>query len=199
MTEASLLGPAFAEPVHATQQVFRRALTAMSEPGLMQKIDDAPRVGRLAPATYALCLSLLDSDTPVWLSPLLNTPELRANLAFHCGCPVVSMSEHAAFALLDGSESADLPAFNPGTDRDPDISCTVLTQLDALEGGPAATWQGPGILGNRVMHLPLPEEFWVKRAEHGFPKGLDFFFTAGASIVGLPRSTRVVRMMHEEN
>ena len=197
MTDASLLQPAFSEPVHAAQQVFRRALTALSEPGLVQTVGGAPRLDRLAPATYALCLCLLDSDTPVWLSPLLDTPALRANLAFHCGCPIVAAPEQAVFALLEGGESAELPAFNPGTDRDPDISCTVLIQLDELDGGQAATWQGPGILGNRVMRLPLSEAFWPRRAAHGFPKGLDFFLAAGNAFVGLPRSTRVMRMMQE--
>ena len=199
MADASLLSPAFEEPVHAAQQVFRRALVAMSEPGLVQDIGEAPRVGRVAPATYALCLCLLDSDTPVWLSPALDTPELRANLAFHCGCPIVSVPQEAAFAVLDVNDSVAMPAFNPGTDRDPDISCTVLLQLHSLEGGTATTWQGPGIPGSRVMHLPLPREFWPQRAAHGFPRGLDFFFAAGESVVGLPRSTRVVRMMQEEN
>ena len=197
MTDGSLLLPAFEEPVHAAQQVFRRALTALSEPGLIQQVDDAPQVGRLAPATYALCLCLLDSDTPVWLSPSLDTPELRANLAFHCGCPIVSEPELAAFALLDGNESIEFPDLNPGTDRDPDISCTVFMQLGDLNSGQPATWQGPGILGNRTMHLPLPEAFWPWRNAHGFPKGRDVFFTAGDLFVGLPRSTRVLRMMHE--
>lgn len=197
MTDVSLLQPAFSDPVHSAQQVFRRALTALSEPGLIQTIENVPQLDHLAPATYALCLCLLDSDTPVWLSPLLDTPALRANLAFHCGCPIVSAPEQAAFALLEARDSVELPAFNAGTDRDPDISCSVLIQLEGLEGGLAATWQGPGILGNRAMHLPLPEAFWPQRAVHGFPRGLDFFLTAGNSFVGLPRSTRVLRMMQE--
>lgn len=197
MSDASLLMPAFAEPVQATQQVFRRALAALSEPGLAQTLEQAPGLDRLAPATYALCLSLLDSDTPVWLSPALDTPALRASLVFHCGCPIVASAEEAAFALLTGADAVALPAFNPGTDRDPDLSCTVLLQLDALEGGPATTWQGPGILGTRAMRLPLPESFWPQRAAHGFPRGLDFFVTAGERLVGLPRSTRVMSMMQE--
>ena len=198
MTTAPMLHPGFAEPVHAAQQVFRRALEALSEPGLIQTIADVQGMDRLAPATYALCLCLMDSDTPVWLSPSLDTPALRANLAFHCGCPIVATPEQADFALLTGDEMRELPAFNPGTDRDPDLSCTVLVQLDALEGGKPATWQGPGISGTRTMRLPLPDAFWPQRAAHSFPKGLDFFLTADTAFVGLPRSTRVMRMMQGE-
>ncbi len=199
MTDTAMLMLAFVDPVHASQQVFRRALTALSEPGVVETVDDAPGMDRLAPATYALCLSLFDSDTPVWLSPLLDTPALRANLAFHCGCPIVAAPQDAVFALMAGTESAEVPAFNAGTDRDPDLSCTVLMQLSQLDGGPATTWQGPGIPGSRVMRLPVSDAFWDQRARHGFPQGLDFFFTAGDALVGLPRSIRVLRMMQEVN
>lgn len=197
MTQTSLLVPAYAEPVHASQQVFRQALTALSEPGLVQVVGDAPGVDRLAPAMAALCLCLLDSETPVWLSPALDTPALRANLAFHCDAPLATRPEEAVFAVVTPDELAALPAFDPGTDRDPHLSCTVLVQLDALEGGPATTWQGPGILGSRAVRLPVPDGFWAQRGVHGFPKGLDFFFGAGDAFVGLPRSTRVMRMMQE--
>lgn len=198
-TQASLLQPGLPEPVHAAQRIFRHALNALSEPGLVQRLDEAPAIEALAPATYGLCLCLLDSDTPLWVSPALDTPALRANLAFHCGCPIVAAPAEAAFALLTGAESAVLPAFNPGTDRDPDLSCTVILQLDGLDSGPPTTWQGPGIATTRTLRPQLPEVFWAQRAAHGFPKGLDFFLTAGNAFVGLPRSTRVMRMMQEVN
>ncbi|MGB6103656.1 MAG: phosphonate C-P lyase system protein PhnH [Pusillimonas sp.] len=189
--------PAFADPAQVSQQVFRRALSALSEPGLIQQVVDAPGLDRLSPATYALCLCLLDGDTPLWLSPSLDTPRLRANLAFHCGCPFAEAPEQAAFALLDGGDGGELPAFNPGTDRDPHLSCTVMIQLERLDGGGLTSWRGPGILDRRAMCLPLPAGFWAQRAPRAFPKGLDFFLTAGCEFVGLPRSTSVSPMMQE--
>jgi len=196
MTDTQLL-PAFSDPVQATQQVFRSALNALSEPGLVQVVNDAPGLDRLAPATYALCLSLLDSDTPLWLSPSLDTPSLRANLAFHCGCPIVDEPGHAEFAILDDDAPEALSGFNPGTDRDPHLSCTVFIQLPQLQGGPSMSWQGPGILGKRAMQLPLPDSIWPQRAVQRFPKGYDLFVTAGNEFVGLPRSTRVLPLMQE--
>lgn len=187
----SMLQPAMPDPVTAMQRVFRLALNAMSEPGALQSVDQVPRLDRLAPATYALCLTLLDADTPVWLAPSLDTPVLRANLAFHCACPIAQAREDAAFAVLTVDELDDLSGFNIGTDRDPDISCTLLVQLDSLEEGAATSWRGPGILNKRVMRLPVAADFWTRRSRHGFPKGLDMFFTAGGELTGLPRSTRV--------
>lgn len=187
----SMLQPAMPDPVTAMQRVFRLALNAMSEPGTLQRVDHVPELDRLAPATYALCLTLLDADTPVWIAPSLDTPALRANLAFHCACPVVQAREDAAFAVLTVDELDELSGFNIGTDRDPDISCTLLVQLDSLEEGAATSWRGPGILNKRVMRLPVAARFWPRRSQHGFPKGLDMFFTAGREMTGLPRSTRV--------
>ncbi|MGB3289063.1 MAG: phosphonate C-P lyase system protein PhnH [Burkholderiaceae bacterium] len=186
-----LLLPAMPDPVSAMQKVFRLALGAMAEPGTLHEVEAVPRLDSLAPSTYALCLTLLDADTPVWVAPSLDTPALRANLAFHCACPVTQSREEAAFALLGVDDLDDLSGFNDGSDRDPDLSCTLLVQLDSMEGGVATTWRGPGILGSRALQLPVPAGFWRLRKQYAFPKGLDVFFTAGQQLAGLPRSTQV--------
>ena len=201
MSENMLL-PAFSNAVLSSQVVFRKALKAMSEPGTLHAIDDGlslARLDRLDRASYALCLALLDNDTPVWLAPGLDTPVLRANLAFHCSCPIVTAREHAAFALLAVDDLDDLSGFTSGTDRDPDQSCTLLVQLPGLEQGGAASWQGPGILHKRSVRLPVSDGFWQQRNVHLFPRGLDVFFTAGNALMGLPRSTRVLHTVQEGN
>lgn len=77
---AALLQPAFQDPVLDAQRSFRAALKALAEPGLVRNLDRAPALAALQPASYALCLSFLDSDTPLWLAPGLDSPTLRANL-----------------------------------------------------------------------------------------------------------------------
>ncbi|MBF6615781.1 MAG: phosphonate C-P lyase system protein PhnH [Candidimonas sp.] len=191
--------PAFAAPGDDAQHVFRLALTALSEPGSVHDVGDLPGLASLAPATYALCLTLFDSDTPIWLAPSLNTAQIRENLAFHCACPVTRERKQAAFALVTESDLADLSAFQQGTDRDPHLSCTVIVQLDSLESGRSTTWQGPGIADRHHARLPVPASFWTLRTLTGFPRGLDFFFTAGRQLTGLPRSTRVLRTVQEIN
>jgi alpha-D-ribose 1-methylphosphonate 5-triphosphate synthase subunit PhnH len=134
------LQPAFNDPVLDAQTSFRSALKALSEPGLVQPLNRALTLENLQPATYALCLAFLDSDTPLWLAPRFDTPAIRANLAFHCGCPIVAERERALFALLDERELADLSAFDNGSERYPDQSCTLLVQLEALNTGAALRW-----------------------------------------------------------
>ena len=87
---AQLLQPAFTDPVLDAQRGFRAALKALAGPGLIQTLHASPGIEGLAPATYALCLALLDVDTPLWLAPSFDTPVIRANLAFHCGCPLTA-------------------------------------------------------------------------------------------------------------
>ncbi|HEY9279277.1 MAG TPA: phosphonate C-P lyase system protein PhnH [Eoetvoesiella sp.] len=189
----SLLEPAFLEPVRATQETFRVVLDALSEPGLIRMVPEAPALDVLDPATYALCLTLLDSDTPVWLAPAFDTSVTRENLAFHCACPVVARREEAKFALLDGGQLQDLSMFDTGTDRDPDQSCTLLIQLPGFEQGSLVTLAGPGIERERSLRLPVDIGFWEQRKQCiAFPKGLDVFFTSGHSLIGLPRSTRAM-------
>ncbi|MNF53341.1 Alpha-D-ribose 1-methylphosphonate 5-triphosphate synthase subunit PhnH [compost metagenome] len=189
---AQLLQPAFADPVLDAQRGFRAALKALAGPGLIQTLHATPSLEGLAPATYALCLSLLDVDTPLWLAPSFDTPLIRANLAFHCGCPLTAKREDARFALLAAEDLLDLSGFDTGNDRYPDQSCTLLVQLPSLDGGAGLLWRGPGIESEHGVALPLAGDFWRERElRNEFPRGLDLFFTAGHDLIGLPRSTRI--------
>jgi alpha-D-ribose 1-methylphosphonate 5-triphosphate synthase subunit PhnH len=198
---AALLQPAFADPVLDAQRSFRAALKALAGPGVMHTLQAAQRPPALAgldAASHALCLALLDIDTPLWLSSAFDTPAIRANLAFHCGCPIVTERQHARFALLDQSQLDDLGGFDLGNDRYPDQSCTLLIQLPSLGGGPSLSWRGPGIESENRVALPLTDGFWSEREAHNdFPRGLDVFFLAGNDLLGLPRSTRVAHNVQE--
>ena len=193
------LQAAFSDPVLDAQLSFRTALKALAEPGLVQTMDRALELDSLQPATYALCLSFLDGDTPLWLAPRFDTPMIRANLAFHCGCPIVAEREMALFGLLDESELLDLSDFDNGSERHPDQSCTLLVQLSSLDNGPQLRWRGPGIKDVQAVELPVPAGFWAQRKERSnFPRGLDVFFAAGEHVMGLPRSTHVLHNNYEE-
>lgn len=195
---AALLQPAFADPVLDAQRSFRAALKALAGPGVMHTLQRPPALAGLDAASHALCLALLDIDTPLWLSAAFDTPAIRANLTFHCGCPIVTERQHARFALLDQSQLDDLGGFDLGNDRYPDQSCTLLIQLPSLGGGPSLSWRGPGIESENRVALPLTDGFWREREAHNdFPRGLDVFFLAGNDLLGLPRSTRVAHNVQE--
>ena len=189
---APVLVPAFADPVLNAQMSFRAALKAMSEPGTIAQADFADALDVMHPATFSLALTLFDDDTKVWLSPSLDTPIVRANLAFHCACPVASEPQQADLAIIAAGEVDYLAYFRAGTDRDPEQSCTVIVQLDSLEGGQQVVLEGPGIESQRAINPPLCERFWSARSQvTDFPRGLDFFMTSQRQLMALPRSTVV--------
>ncbi|AGA84708.1 alpha-D-ribose 1-methylphosphonate 5-triphosphate synthase subunit PhnH [Pseudomonas sp. SCT] len=195
---SDLLQAAFADPVLDAQKCFRAALKALSEPGTRQPLVSVAAIEPLQAAGYALCLSLLDNDTPLWLAPAFDTPAIRTNLAFHCGCPIVETRGEAMFALLDAAALDDLSGFYAGSERYPDQSCTLLIQLEHLDRGPALSWQGPGIDGSRLVGLPLAPAFWQQRAaRNDFPRGLDALICADGEVLGLPRSTRIGDSLQE--
>jgi alpha-D-ribose 1-methylphosphonate 5-triphosphate synthase subunit PhnH len=187
----TLLEAGFSDPVMDAARVFRAALRAMGEPGLVHELATTPRFSALSGAASALLLCLVDANTPVWISPRLDHPALRINLAFHCNCPMAAHRHEAAIAVLDGEDADDLQGFNSGEARRPDLSCTLIIQLPELEGGPPTHWRGAGILRERQVFLPLSAAFWEARAHrNAFPLGLDIFFTAQARLMGLPRTTQ---------
>lgn len=193
---AEALGPGFSDPVLDAQKCFRTILTAMSEPGLPQMLETAvaPPAGLASAAAVAL-LALADFETPVWLPPHLG--DAARFLRFHTGAPLVSDGKSAHFAVLDGGAgSLRLGDFDPGDERYPDRSTTVIVQCAGLTGGPAVTLTGPGIPGARAFAPSgLGDSFWSDVAANSalYPRGVDLLLVSGAGIAGLPRSTHIQR------
>lgn len=193
--------PGFPDPVRDAQRCFRRVLAAMSYPGRPQELADllsfAPRP--LHASAAALCLTLFDIDTPVWLEGEFDTPEVRQFLSFHCGCPVAAHPGEAAFALMGIGRTERIDAFHIGTPEYPDRAATLLIQTASVCGGRPMFASGPGIPDLQAFEIAGAEaEFWRRRAEinAAFPTGLDIVFVDPRHIVGLPRGVRVAA---EEN
>lgn len=193
------LAPAFADPVHDGQQVFRTLLEAMSRPGRVQTLPTLTGLGHpaaLQPALAASLLTLLDADTRLWLSPQLDQAALRAWCRFHCGAQLVAAPEQAEFAVMNAAEAmpALLQRLNPGDDVAPQDSATALIAVEAITPEGALCWQGPGIEHRHRLGIAgLSDSLWTwRRAQQAdFPCGIDLIFAAGEQIVALPRSTRI--------
>ncbi len=195
MSEALEAG--FADPVLGAQSTFRAVVDALARPGTAQPIafpatPPLPLTAELA----AVALTHFDHDTPVWLDPtLMESDAVCTWLAFHTGAPVTTTPADAAFALVTAADL--LPAFDrfaQGTDEYPDRSTTIVLAVPALEGGPALTLRGPGIMERAVIApVGLPVDFVAQRLENRarFPRGVDLLLTAPGLVLGLPRTTRV--------
>jgi len=188
--------PGLADPTLDSQRIFRSVLEALSRPG---RVVDVPAAIMapvpLHPATAAVCLTLLDFDTPLWLDETAARPQVIEWLKFHCSMPLAPEPGAAQFALVaDSDRMPELSAFDAGTAEHPERSATLIVQVQALIGGTGRRLTGPGIAGE--VHLDVagvPAPFWTWASDNHalFPRGVDVLLSAGQVMAALPRSTRV--------
>ena len=185
----------FADPPHESQRVFRGVLEAFAHPGRIVTVADAPAaLGGLCQATVAFLLTLADRDTPLWLAPEFDTPEVSDFIRFHAGAPIVGGRVEAGFAVLAHDQLLPFDNFSIGTDTYPDRSATLVIEVPALGVGPARIWRGPGIDGQASVAVAgLSHVFWLDwAANHSlFPCGVDVVFAAGSQLLALPRGIAV--------
>lgn len=188
------IAPGFADPVFDSQAVFRALLHAIAHPGSVCELPVAlAPPAPLVPAAAAVCLTLLDADTPVWLQA--RGDAVPAYLRFHCGCPIVAEPRDARFALIhDVAAMPVLPAFSAGSDEYPDRSATLIVQVEALAEGGGVTLRGPGIRDRARLEVRgLRADFWDEWRDNTrrFPRGIDVVFAAGTQVAVLPRTARL--------
>ena len=156
--------------------------------------EGSARPGAISPAATAYLLTLADRDTPLWLAPAFNTPEVRDYLRFHTGAPIVEDRAAATFAVLPYDDADPFEGFAIGTDTYPDRSATLLIEVPALGAGPVRTGRGPGIKGETQFAIAgLDDWFWRQCATNHalFPCGVDLVLAAGSQLLALPRSISV--------
>ena len=182
--------PGFADPVRDSQAVFRAVLDAMARPGRVHPVaaPATPPPG-LDRATAAVLLTLVDPETPLWLDE--KAALTRDWLLFHCGPPLVPVTE-ARFGLALGPASiAALPA---GTDEEPETSATLILQVAALGEGTALRLEGPGLPApSHLAVRGLPDAFLTEWEANRalFPRGVDVILCAGERLTALPRTVRI--------
>jgi alpha-D-ribose 1-methylphosphonate 5-triphosphate synthase subunit PhnH len=194
MNHGHPLREGFADPVAESQRTFRALLTALSHPGRIARLPCLPNApAPLSPAAGAVCLTLVDFETPVWLDPPLGSRrEVVDYLRFHCGCPIAETPEAARFAVIaDAGNMPDLDRFDQGSLEYPDRSATLIVQVDGLDESSGKRLTGPGIAGERRLRVQGPgARFWefLDGNRERFPLGLDVYCVTDRAAVGLPRT-----------
>ena len=177
----------FANPPVDAARVFRAVLNAMARPGRIETVAPVAAPAPVSPAAAAVLLMLCDGETPLFLAPGHDRPEIRDWIAFHIGAPIVARGE-AMFALGSWTELQPLADFRIGTAEYPDRSATLIVEMEDLTAE-GVRLTGPGIETEAWLNLPDTAAFRANRAL--FPLGLDFCFTAAERLAALPRSTKV--------
>jgi len=192
-----MLAPAFADPVRASQAVFRSVMDATARPGTIVPIGGLAQAPQpLSLAAAAVALSLSDYETPVWLDPALaQSPEIAAWLRFHTGAPLTDDPRQATFGFIaDPSRMPQFEAFCQGSMEYPDRGATLVLQVERLSNNGGLRLSGPGIRGSRTLSAaPLPADFAARmRANRAlFPRGVDIVLASATKLAALPRSVHV--------
>lgn len=173
-------------PVQSSH-AFRAAMTVMARPGEIRTLAGAQPPAPLSVAAGTLLLTLCDPDTKVCLAGELDTDAVRQWLTFHTGAPFTDAAQ-ADFVV--GTWQALLPIgqYRIGTAEYPDRSATLIVECDGLSAQ-GAQLSGPGI--RDTARLSLPDIPALQANAALYPLGCDFFFTSGATVAALPRSTQI--------
>ena len=204
---SSTLAPppiAFGDQIKADQRTFRTALSALSTPGLVSRLEVSPALAGLPspgnPWTISLLLMLLDHEVSLSLEHVAGADELgdfivkrtRTSLTTSEAADVVLANS----ALLD----PELPlVIRRGSLHYPDDSATLVVEVPVLSDESLGTLQlrltGPGIEHERALSIEgLSPAFFAARDEANshYPTGIDVLFVdQTGQIAGLPRTTQV--------
>ena len=194
MDTATTLAPGFDQPVFDSIKVFRALADAMAHPGEIRRVDARPPApSQLMPAAAAMCLTLLDFETPLWLQT--SHAGVADYLRFHCGCPVTPEAPQAAFALITNLLTMPaVNAFNAGEPEYPDRSTTLMIQVESLSNASGVRLTGPGVRDATLLDVAgVPAAYWreLQASRAAFPCGVDLVFIWGERIAAVPRTTRV--------
>lgn len=144
----------FRNPTVDSQHTFRQVLDAMTHPGRVIPLDARIQVPKpLKRATAAVCLTLLDFETSLWMD-MDEKSDAAGWLRFHCGCPLVNSPSAACVGLISreyGTPSLD--QFNSGKNEFPEQSATLVIQVSGFASGSGRSLKGPG--GERLERLEV--------------------------------------------
>jgi alpha-D-ribose 1-methylphosphonate 5-triphosphate synthase subunit PhnH len=165
---------------------FRALMQVMATPGQIVDVTGAQPPSPLSQAAGVALLTLCDPDTPIHLAPEVDVTAVREWITFHTGAPF-SDAEKAQFAVGSWTSLNGLN-FPIGTSEYPDRSTTLIVEVETLSQD-GSQLSGPGIKDTAALSLPETAAFQANATL--FPLGLDYFFTSGARIAALPRTTKV--------
>ena len=184
---AAVYSGGFADAPRDAAHAFRAAMTVMARPGEIRDLVGAVPPAPLSVAQGVLILTLADPETGLYLAGQADCADVRDWITFHTGAPIVT-PEQADFAIGRWDDLAPLDVYRIGTSEYPDRSVTLIAELDGLSAEGAAL-RGPGI--KDVARLSLPDVPALQRNAALYPLGFDCFFTTGAQVAALPRSTKI--------
>lgn len=183
-----MIYPAYTQEEALTRQTFLALMWSLSYPGRVYELPDEGLT-----TFQAIADTLLDLETSYYCPD----EKLSAHLA-HTGARSLS-ADQAAYHFYPDVHDSLLPmieAASIGTLLYPDQSATLILGC-TLGLGMSFELSGPGIPPTSSQFLKvdgIPPAFWEMRTQvNRYPRGWDVYLVSGNQIVGLPRSTEIIR------
>jgi len=182
-----MIHPQFTDYEMRTRHSFQMMMRALSYPGCIFNLLGNPQ------DIYSdLADSLLDLETSFYCEDRVLLPTLQSTGARQL--PVDRAAYHF-FPTLAESQIKTITTANIGTLTYPDQGSTLFIGC-RFGQGIRLKLAGPGIppSSNRIIQVDnIPDTFWQRRKEIArYPRGWDIFLIDGNSMIGLPRSTRIM-------
>lgn len=186
---------------HDVQQVYRKLLTCMSRPGIIenlssesQKIDINIAVSR---HVLAILFTVLDGEVSFSLMPE-SAHDLTKRLNHLTYAKNDAPSEADYIIITKEAENyakAAIAAAKTGTLSNPHKSATVIIETQKISAGSELALSGPGIEKEKSICISGCADWLEARREKNveFPLGVDIIIVdESGNIISLPRTTRLV-------
>jgi alpha-D-ribose 1-methylphosphonate 5-triphosphate synthase subunit PhnH len=190
-----------------SQKHYRTLLNCTARPGTVGLLEDVQMEmpSQLNRATVLAALAVFSGDASFYLE---SEADIVVRFLSHKTRAFLATARQADFLILEGRDAAAaleaLRVAKSGTLLDPELSATVLLQVQAISPAPLAdslelTLTGPGIQTTSTVFVSgidvrLLEVLQNRNRE--FPVGIDMFLTcdslsAGPCVLALPRTTNL--------
>jgi alpha-D-ribose 1-methylphosphonate 5-triphosphate synthase subunit PhnH len=171
-----------------TRSTFLALMWALSYPGRPHALPVTE--GNTQAAFEAIGETLLDLETRYY------TPDaaLNAVLQRTTSHPVPpAEADYLFFPVVTDATLTEMAQAKLGTMLYPDHAATLI--IGCSLSGAALTLRGPGIKGEAQITIgAVPDGFWeLRNKTRRFPLGWDIVLVANQQVIGLPRSTQVLR------
>lgn len=179
-----MTAPAHTETEAANRNTFLALMWALSYPGRIYTLTDAP-----SRSFVSIASALLDLETSFYTPD----PALEMTLRQTTARPATIAT--AAYIFFSSVTESDLTLFEQASVGDmlfPDKAATLILGC-TFGSGPLLALSGPGVNDIATVHVSgLPPGFWALRERmRRYPLGWDIFLVAGADLIGIPRSSAV--------
>ncbi len=182
------------DEVFDSQQVFRRLLEAMANPGRRCSIQtQSEKLFGNAPDMLAVAMTLLDAGIS-FCAP--ENPALTEQILLLTHAKPVPMGQ-ADYLFVTSAEQllAAVQNAKEGTLENPHASATLIVGLPAMRDEQAVRLSGPGVDGQLSIVLPYPLTKAMQlrdEQEYEYPQGIDYIFLLPESeLLCIPRLVKM--------